>query len=78
MKTNNKIGAADKRGYTKQLSFYADLLLANGCKLGANPTVIHHWREDKGVEAWEDIKLTKVDTLAPAVEMLPTKSLSRQ
>lgn len=65
MKTNTKMGAADKRGYTKQLSFYGDLILANGRKLGPNPTMIHHWHEDKkGVELWEDIKLTKIDTLA--------------
>ena len=70
LKTNNKMSTADKRGYAKQLSFYADLLLANGCKLGPNPTVIHHWTE----ETWEDIRLDKIDTL----DTLPTKSLSRQ
>lgn len=75
MKTNNKMGASDKRGYTKQLSFYADLLLANGCLLGANPIVIHHWTE----EDWEDIKLEKIDTLQEEVvpELESSGSLSR-
>lgn len=70
MKTNNKMSAADKRSYAKQLSFYADLLLANHCLLGDNPTVIHHWTG----ETWKDIALEKVDTF----DVLPTKSLSKQ
>lgn len=65
MKTNNKMSASDKREYTKQLSFYGDLILANGKKLGDNPTMIHHWHENKkGEEVWEDISLVKMDTLA--------------
>lgn len=70
LKTNNKMGAADKRDYQKQLSFYGDLLLANGCTLGPDPTVIEHWTD----EDWEDIKLEKIDTL----DQLPTESLSKQ
>lgn len=84
MKTNNKMSASDKRSYTKQLSFYADLLLANGCTLGNNPIAIHHWKEEKdGTELWEDIKLEKIDTLSdkPTIiepELITTRSLSRQ
>jgi hypothetical protein len=70
LKTNNKISVADKRDHTKQLSFYADLLLANGCTLGSNPIGVHHWNED----TWKDIGLEKIDTL----DVLPTESLSRQ
>jgi hypothetical protein len=60
MKTNNKLAPKDKRGYTKQLSFYADLILANGKKLvKKNPIVIHHWNEN----TWKDVPLEKIDTL---------------
>lgn len=60
MKTNNKIVKKDRDGYSKQLSFYADLILANGKQLGPNPTMIHHW-DDK---SWKDIKLEKENTLS--------------
>lgn len=71
MKTNNKkMGTKEKRGYAKQLSFYADLILANGRTLGDNPTIIHHWNDTD----WEDVPLEKIDTLEPEV----TGSLSRQ
>lgn len=59
MKTNNKIAPKDKRGYQKQLSFYADLILANDKLLSDNPTVVHHWNENE----WKDIPLEKIDTL---------------
>lgn len=59
MKTNNKLSAKEKKGYTKQLSFYADLIIANGGTLSDNPIVIHHWTE----ETWEDIPLKKINTL---------------
>jgi hypothetical protein len=78
MKTNNKLTAKDKRAYQKQLSFYGDLILANGGVLAPNPIAIHHWTE----EDWEDIKLEKIDTLSPEVddtpELLSGGSLSRQ
>lgn len=82
MKTNGKIGVPEKRGYTKQLSFYADLVIANGRELTKeNPIAIHHWTEDD----WVDIQLEKIDTLEPEVvvsEPIPAletgKSLSRQ
>lgn len=82
MKTNGKIGVPEKRGYTKQLSFYGDLIIANGRELHKeNPIAIHHWTEDD----WVDIKLEKIDTLEPEVketEPVPQietgKSLSRQ
>lgn len=60
MKTNNKIAPKDKRCYQKQLSFYGDLILANGKTLSAEPTVVHHWNENE----WKDIPLEKIDTLA--------------
>jgi len=82
MKTNNKLSPNDKRGYTKQLSFYGDLVIANERELTKdNPIAIHHWTEDD----WVDISLEKVDTLEPEVvasEPIPQldtgKSLSRQ
>lgn len=70
LKTNNKLAKKDLFGYTKQLSFYADLLLANGVTLSEDPIVIHHWNEN----GWVDVKLEKIDTL----DVLPTSSLSRQ
>jgi hypothetical protein len=70
LKTNNKMGPKDIKGYTKQLSFYADLILANDKTLSPEPIVVHHWNEN----TWKDIPLTKIDTL----DVLPTKSLSRQ
>lgn len=59
MKTNNKILKKERDTYSRQLSFYGDLILANGKKLGANPVLIHHWNKNE----WEDIKLDKIDTL---------------
>lgn len=61
MKTNNKLAPKDLRSYTKQLSFYADLILANGKQLAKKkPIAIHHWNEN----TWKDVPLEKVDTLA--------------
>lgn len=59
MKTNNKILKKERDTYTKQLSFYGDILLANGAKLGSNPIVLHHWVDN----TWKDIKLEKINTL---------------
>lgn len=59
MKTNNKILKKERDTYGKQLSFYADILIANGAKLGPNPIMLHHWVDN----TWKDIKLEKVDTL---------------
>lgn len=59
MKTNNKIMKKERDTYAKQLSFYGDIILANGAKLGENPIVLHHWEDN----TWKDIKLDKVDTL---------------
>lgn len=59
VKTNNKIMKKERDIYTKQLSFYGDIIIANGKKLGENPNMLHHW--DNG--EWKDIKLEKVDTL---------------
>jgi hypothetical protein len=60
MKTNNKILKPERTTYGKQLSFYADILLANGGKLGDKPLMLHHWDG----EDWKDIELEKIDTLA--------------
>ena len=59
MKTNNKILKKERDTYGKQLSFYADILVANGAKLGPNPIMLHHWVDN----TWKDIKLEKVNTL---------------
>lgn len=59
MKTNNKIQKKEKETYQKQLSFYADIILANGAKLGSNPIRLHHWDGNE----WKDIDLEKIDTL---------------
>lgn len=59
MKTNNKILKKERDIYTKQLSFYADIIIANGGKLGDNPIMLHHWIDG----GWKDIKLEKVNTL---------------
>lgn len=59
MKTNNKIEKKEKETYQKQLSFYGDIILANGKTLGSNPLMLHHWTGDD----WVDIPLDKVDTL---------------
>jgi len=76
MKTNFKLAPKDLRGYAKQLSFYADLVVANGGILGDNPTMIHHLKDTQ----WEDIKLEKIDTLEKfeAPELNNNKSLSKQ
>lgn len=60
MKTNNKILKPEKLTYGKQLSFYADILVANGCKLADDPLLVHHWNDN----TWKDIKLEKIDTLS--------------
>lgn len=60
MKTNNKILKPERTTYGKQLSFYADILVANGCKLATDPLLIHHWVDNE----WKDIKLEKIDTLS--------------
>ncbi len=59
MKTNSSIKKKERDIYTKQLSFYGDIILANNAKLGANPILLHHFTN----HAWEDIKLEKIDTL---------------
>lgn len=60
MKTNHKILKKERDIYTKQLSFYGDIIIANKGKLEeANPITLHHWTNDK----WVDIKLEKIDTL---------------
>lgn len=59
MKTNNKIMKKERDTHTKQLSFYADIILANGRELGENPIMLHHWEDN----TWKDIKLEKVNTL---------------
>lgn len=59
MKTNNKILKPERDIYTKQLSFYGDILLANNAKLGDNPIMLHHWVDNE----WKDIKLEKINTL---------------
>ncbi len=76
MKTNYKIGLSEKRGYTKQLSFYGDLILANGKELAEDSLGVHHWTGG----AWEDIELEKVDTLAEEVvpNLASGRSLSKQ
>ncbi len=77
IKTNNKLASKDLRSYTRQLSFYADLILANGRQLAKKkPIAIHHWNEN----AWKDVALEKIDTLAvvPTPELATNKSLSNQ
>lgn len=59
MKTNHKILKKERDIYTKQLSFYADIIVANGGKLGSNPLMLHHWTDNE----WKDIKLDKINTL---------------
>ncbi len=59
MKTNNKILKKERDTYTKQLSFYADIIIANGGKIGGNPLMLHHWIDND----WKDIPLEKIDTL---------------
>lgn len=59
MKTNHKILKPEKTVYGKQLSFYGDIIIANGGKLGPNPIMLHHWTDN----TWKDIPLEKIDTL---------------
>lgn len=59
MKTNHKINKPERTIYQKQLSFYGDIIIANGGKLGPNPIMLHHWNND----TWKDIPLEKIDTL---------------
>lgn len=60
MKTNHKILKPEKTIYSKQLSFYGDIIIANGGKLGPNPIMLHHWTNN----TWVDIPLEKIDTLS--------------
>lgn len=61
MKTNYKILKKEKDTYSKQLSFYGDLLIANGAKLSKEkPLVLHHLKDGE----WVDIEVKKVDTLS--------------
>ena len=60
MKTNHKILKPERTTYQKQLSFYGDIIIANGGKLGDNPLMLHHWTDN----TWKDIKLEKIDTLS--------------
>lgn len=60
MKTNNKILKPERTTYTKQLSFYGDIIIANGGELTEDGLALHHWVEDD----WKDIPLEKIDTLA--------------
>lgn len=60
MKTNNKILKPEKTTYTKQLSFYGDIIIANGGKLNEKALMLHHWIDN----TWKDIELQKIDTLS--------------
>lgn len=61
MKTNHKINKPERDTYTKQLSFYGDIIKVNGGELvEEDPIVLHHWTNDE----WKDIPLKKVDTLS--------------
>lgn len=61
MKTNNKILKAERDTYSKQLSFYADLIVANGGKITETEEklMLHHWIDDE----WKDIPLERINTL---------------
>ncbi len=59
MKTNHKILKPERDTYGKQLSFYGDIIIANGHKLGGNPLMLHHWVDNE----WKDIPLEKINTL---------------
>lgn len=64
MKTNHKILKPERTTYQKQLSFYGDIIIANGGQLGDNPLMLHHWTRNKdGEDVWEDIPLEKINTL---------------
>lgn len=59
MKTNHKILKPERDTYGKQLSFYGDIIIENGYKLGPNPLMLHHWVDNE----WKDIPLEKINTL---------------
>lgn len=60
MKTNHKILKPERDIYTKQLSFYGDIILANkGELVTEDPIVLHHWVDNE----WKDIPLEKINTL---------------
>lgn len=60
MKTNYKILKKEKDTYSRQLSFYGDLLIANGAKLSEEkPLVLHHLKDGE----WKDIEVKKIDTI---------------
>lgn len=59
MKTNHKILKPERDTYTKQLSFYGDIIIANGGELAEDALALHHWTNDE----WKDIPLEKINTL---------------
>lgn len=59
VKTNYKILKKERTGYGKQLSFYADIIVANGGRLSDEPVGLHHWTDGE----WKDIPLEKVNTI---------------
>ncbi len=59
MKTNHKINKPERDTYTKQLSFYGDIIIANGGELTEDANMLHHWIDND----WKDIPLEKIDTL---------------
>ncbi len=59
LKTNNKILKPERDIYTKQLSFYGDIIIANGKTLNDEALMLHHWVDN----SWKDIKLEKINTL---------------
>lgn len=61
MKTNNKIMKPERTTYSKQLSFYADLIVANGGKITEKEEklMLHHWVDGE----WKDIPLERINTL---------------
>lgn len=59
MKTNNKILKKERDTYGKQLSFYGDIIIANGGELADEKLMLHHWIDND----WKDIPLEKIDTL---------------
>lgn len=60
MKTNHKILKPERDIYTKQLSFYGDIIISNkGELVTEDPIVLHHWIDNE----WKDIPLEKINTL---------------
>ena len=59
IKSNYKIVKKDRDTYSKQLSFYGDIIKANGGVLGGNPLMLEHFTGGE----WKNIPLEKVDTL---------------